>query len=116
MIFENLQDCKKTLKEYRRIRNVVRNYTEYEKNHGLNETDRGILEYNLKKVENLTQRVKTFIENIDDEYIRSIFCMRYLSGYSWDRVDVFFGGVSSTDCYRNACTRFLQKYFHSNRE
>jgi hypothetical protein len=116
MLFENLQDCKKTLKEYRRIRNAVKAYTEYEKNQGLNETEKGILEYNLKKIESLTQRVKTFIENIEDQYVRSVFCMRYLSGYSWDKVAVFFGGVASTDSYRKTCSRFLQKYFQGNRE
>lgn len=116
MVFKNLHDCKKTLKEYSRIRNVVKLYTEYEKNHDLNESEKSILEYNLKKVEKLTYRVKTFIENIEDEYIRSILCMKYLSGYSWNRISVFFGGVSSADCHRNACSRFLQKYFHSKRE
>ena len=116
MIFESLQDCKKTLKEYRRIRNAVKTYTEYEKNHGLNEVDKGILEYNLKKIDCLTERVKSFIESVNDEFIRSIFCMRYLSCYSWDRIAVSFGGICSADCYRNACNRYLQKYFQSNRE
>lgn len=111
MFVNNLQEVKKYFREYRFVRNTLNNYLLYEKNHGLNEHDRSVLDKISDEFLQKSKEVNLFIESIADIYIKQLFCMRYLSGYTWKRISVLMGGVATADCYRNAVNRYFCKYF-----
>ena len=81
----------------------------YEKNHGLNEQDRSVLDKISDEFLQKSKEVNLFIESITDIYIKQLFCMRYLSGYTWVKIATLMGGVATEDCYRNAVNRYLCK-------
>lgn len=110
MLINNLQEAKKYFKEYRFIRNTLRNYLQYEQSQGLDERDRSILDKVSDEFLRKSKEVNSFIDSITDTYIKQLFCMRYLSGYTWDKISVLMGGVASSDCYRHAVNRYLSKH------
>jgi hypothetical protein len=85
----------------------------YEKNHGLNEQDRSILDKVSDEFLRKSKEVNLFIESITDVYIKQLFCMRFLSGHTWEKISVLMGGVATADCYRNAVSRYIRKYFEN---
>lgn len=113
MLFNNFKECKKYFKEYRYIRNTMNKYIEYEKNQGLNEQDTTILTYMQNKFISMSERINSFINDIEDTYVKQIFCMHFLSGYTWEKIAIFFGGVASCEAYRKTVERYFNKYFNS---
>ena len=95
MFVNNLKEVKKYFREYRFIRNTLNNYLLYEKNHGLNEQDRSVLEKISDEFLQRSKEVNLFIESITDIYIKQLFCMRYLSGYTWTKIAILMGGVAT---------------------
>ena len=112
-MFTDLESMKKYLNEYRYIRATLNKYLEYEKNNVLSEFDRSVLDKISDEFLQKSKEVNLFIESISDIYIKQLFCMRYLSGYTWNKISVLMGGVASADCYRNAVNRYLCKHFEN---
>ena len=113
MFVNNLKEVKKYFREYRFIRNTLNNYLLYEKEHGLNEHDRSVLDKISDEFLQKSKEVNLFIESITDTYIKQLFCMRYLSGHTWTKISVLMGGVATADCYRNAVNRYLSKHIEN---
>lgn len=108
----DLETMKKYLKEYRYIRGTMNKYLEYEKNIGLNKNDRSVLEKIMDDFLRMTSVVNSFIDSVDNIYIKQLICMRYLSGYSWTKIAVIMGGIATADCYRHMVNRYLTKHFN----
>ena len=77
----------------------------------MNKTDIELLKELRIEYEKKYGEIKNFIDRIEDLYIKELFCMRYISGYSWAKIAVLLGGIGTKDCYRKTLTRFLQKFF-----
>lgn len=112
-MFTDIDTMKKYMKEYRYIRAALNKYLEYEKINGLNDADRSILDKISDEFLQKSKAVNLFIESITDIYIKQLFCMRYLSGYTWKKISVLMGGVATADCYRNAVNRYFCKHFEN---
>lgn len=52
-------------------------------------------------------RLNAYIDTIDDSLTRQIFTLRFICGYSWNKVAITIGGGNSADSVRKICCRFL---------
>ena len=59
----------------------------------------------LKKALEVTR----FIDKCQDSYIRQILILRFINGYSWDKISFRMGGTASGDCIRKTAERYLEK-------
>lgn len=50
----------------------------------------------------------SYISDICDSQLRSIFLMRFLKGYSWTKISNEIGGGNTADSVRKQVTRYLQ--------
>ncbi|WP_409969597.1 hypothetical protein RFF05_06705 [Bengtsoniella intestinalis] len=53
------------------------------------------------------QEIKSFIDSIDNDYIRMIFRLRFLRGLTWKQVAAVVGGRNTEDGVKSACYRYL---------
>lgn len=60
----------------------------------------------LHRVQVERNTLESYIEQIGDSYLRQIITLRFVDGFSWQRVADSMGG--SEDSVRMACQRFLQ--------
>lgn len=51
-----------------------------------------------------------YIDGIDDSYTRLIFCMRFIDGFSWQKIALTVGGGNSPDGMRKVVVRYLEKH------
>ncbi len=54
-------------------------------------------------------KVMSFIQDIPDSQLRTIFILRFLRGYSWIRVAMEIGGGNTEDAVRQQVRRYLAK-------
>ena len=57
-------------------------------------------------------RVQEFIDTIPDRRTAFVFGLRFLDGYSWERVAEIIGGKNSTEGVKSACYRHLRSQRH----
>lgn len=50
---------------------------------------------------------ENFIDSIRDTYIRTLFTLRYVKGYSFSKIATVIGGYASDDCYRKQIDRYI---------
>lgn len=51
-----------------------------------------------------------YIDGIDDSYTRLIFSMRFIDGFSWQKIALTVGGGNSPDGMRKVVIRYLEKH------
>lgn len=51
--------------------------------------------------------LEMFIRNIPDSFTRRIFRMRFIDGYTWNKIAILVGGNQTGDSIRKIVTRFL---------
>lgn len=54
-------------------------------------------------------KVMSFIQEIPDSQLRTVFILRFLRGYSWVKVAMEIGGNNTEDAVRRQVTRYLAK-------
>lgn len=54
------------------------------------------------------ERITSFIEAIENTYIRMIFRFRFLHGLTWKEVASVIGGQNSASSVKNTCYRYLE--------
>ena len=54
-------------------------------------------------------QIREFVDNIDDEYIKSIVTYRFIEGMSWRQVAFKMGGGNTEDSVRKAYTRYFER-------
>ena len=63
--------------------------------------------------ESLTAYWRTYVElemyinNIQDSFTRRIFRLRFIDGYTWNKIAILVGGNQTGDSIRKICKRFL---------
>lgn len=62
--------------------------------------------HNARRVRN---RLVEYIKNVDDRYIRQTLVLKFINGYTWDRVAMVIGSASSGDGVRKMCHRYLER-------
>ena len=64
-----------------------------------------------KQYKILTERNKLeqYIASVDDSYMRQILTLRFVDGYSWQKVAIEIGGNNTADSVRKACRRYIAK-------
>lgn len=55
------------------------------------------------------ERLGQYMANIEDDYIRQLFFLRYVEGLSWKQVAAAAGGNNTAAGVKQACTRYIQK-------
>lgn len=65
-----------------------------------------LLEFDLLQK---TNEVEEFIASVDDSRIRRIINLRFIEGFSWNKVADYIGGGNTDDSVRKAFTRFMEK-------
>jgi hypothetical protein len=53
--------------------------------------------------------VQKFIYSINDEYLRTLFRLRFIRGLAWGEVAAVIGGRNTEHGVKSACYRFLQR-------
>lgn len=78
--------------------------------------DNHIINLELKRVRKMQDandlalsQIREFVDNIDDEYIKSIVTYRFIEGMSWRQVAFKMGGGNTEDSVRKAYTRFFER-------
>lgn len=59
--------------------------------------------------------ITSYIENCPESYMRQILTLRYLKGYSWEKVAFKSGGRNKGDTVRKMAERYIQKQEKRNR-
>ena len=54
-------------------------------------------------------KLLSYINGLQDSYIRRIMRYRYLDGYNWTKIAMLIGGGNTADGVRKAHDRFLEK-------
>lgn len=52
-------------------------------------------------------KLEQYIASVDDSYMRQILTLRFVDGYSWQKVAIEIGGNNTADSVRKACRRFI---------
>ena len=68
---------------------------------------RAVIEAKLKLSVIEYNRLNRFIASVDDSLMRQILSLRYVDGFSWQRI-AFIGGGNSADSVRMLINRFLE--------
>lgn len=63
----------------------------------------------LKKIKRQRDEIMSFIEKIDDSFIRQIMFYRHVQGMNWTQVSMHIGGNNTADGCRKAHDRYLKK-------
>ena len=65
---------------------------------------------NLKKSAlDKASAIKSYIQSCPESYMRQILTLRYIEGYSWDKVAFKTGGRNKGDTIRKMAERYIQK-------
>lgn len=51
--------------------------------------------------------LEMYINNIPDSFTRRIFRLRFIDGYTWNKIAILVGGNQTGDSIRKICKRFL---------
>ena len=70
---------------------------------------RGIIASNIQRCWYELNRLHRYIASIEDSQMRQIMTLRYVYGYTWQRVAMDIGGGNTGDSVRKAHDRFLDK-------
>jgi hypothetical protein len=64
-----------------------------------------------KQLRCITERNKLekYIQNIQNSFIRQIFTLRFIDGYSWEQIADRIGGRNTSESMRKTVDRYLQK-------
>ena len=78
--------------------------------------DNHIINLELKRVRKMQDandlalyQIREFVDNIDDEYIKSIVTYRFIEGMSWRQVAFKMGGGNTEACVKMAYKRYIDK-------
>ena len=78
--------------------------------------DNHIINLELKRVRKMQDandlalsQIREFVDNIDDEYIKSIVTYRFIEGMSWRQVAFKMGGGNTEDSVRKSYTRYFDR-------
>lgn len=52
-------------------------------------------------------RLEQYIASVDNSFMRQILTLRFVDGYSWQKVAMEVGGNNTADSIRKACKRFI---------
>lgn len=66
----------------------------------------------IKKIRSCTKlrdEIESFINAIDDSFIRQIFHYRYVKSMTWSQVAYMIGGYNTAECVRKMAERYLKK-------
>lgn len=55
------------------------------------------------------QQISGFIQSIEDDYLRTIFRLRFMRGLSWKDVAAIVGGHNTEASVKSACYRYLSE-------
>lgn len=67
-------------------------------------------EEKLKKYTAELLEAQQYIDGIDDSYTRLIFSLRFIDGFSWQKIALTVGGGNSPDGMRKVVIRYLEKH------
>lgn len=71
---------------------------------------KGVIESKIQQSYYEYNRLITYINSIEDSYIRQILTLRYVNGLSWQQIAHHMGGGNTADGVRMACTRYLRSH------
>lgn len=71
---------------------------------------KGLLDQNLSKCFSELNRLKGYIENIEDSEIRMIMTLRYVNGLSWRQIAAKISHYASEDSVRMRHNRYLKEH------
>lgn len=54
-------------------------------------------------------KIRQYLDGIDDSHLRRIFEYRYINGFNWQQIATRIGGGNSADAVRKQHNRFLSK-------
>lgn len=54
-------------------------------------------------------RLEQYIANVDDSFVRQVLTLRFVDGYSWQKVAMEVGGGNTADNVRMSCKRYLRR-------
>lgn len=54
-------------------------------------------------------RLEQYIANVDDSFVRQVLTLRFVDGYSWQKVAMGVGGGNTADNVRMSCKRYLRR-------
>ncbi len=63
----------------------------------------------LDRVLSEFNRLGEYMANIENDYIRQLFFLRYVEGLSWKHVAAAAGGNNTAAGVKQACIRYIQK-------
>ena len=66
-------------------------------------------EYIEREIAAQKSKVEKFVITIEDNYLRTIFRLRFERGLSWKEVAVIIGGRNSEENVKASCYRYLKK-------
>ena len=52
--------------------------------------------------------LEMYIRDIPDSFTRRIFRLRFIDGYTWNRIAILVGGNQTGDSIRKICKRFIK--------
>lgn len=71
---------------------------------------KGVIESKIQQSYYEYNRLITYINSIEDSYIRQILTLRYVNGLSWQQIAHHMGGGNTSDGVRMACNRYLRSH------
>ena len=71
---------------------------------------KGVIESKIQQSYYEYNRLITYINSIEDSYIRQIMTLRYVNGLSWQQIAHHMGGGNTSDGVRMACNRYLKSH------
>lgn len=69
-----------------------------------------MLKKNIKKQFDMERRILSFINSIDNCFLRLIFKLRFIDGKKWRAIAYQIGGGNSSLTVRNSCYRYLARF------
>ena len=94
-----LKDLKKEIEEQKRRVSKIDN-----------DELRSILNMNMTEYWRKYIDLEMYINNIPDSFTRRIFRLRFIDGYTWNRIAFLVGGNQTGDSIRKICKRFLERF------
>ena len=67
------------------------------------------IEFNVQRCWQELNRLRNYINSVDDSLTRQILTLRYINGLPWTQVAACIGGGNTEDSVRKVHTRFLEK-------